>query len=387
MGAVYHGRRLADGADVALKLLHHERHAARLESEARLLSRLRHPRVARMLDDHSHSARRCLVMELVRGPSLARVLAQRGPLPVAEALEYVRQLCEALTYVHAQQVVHRDVKPANVILGERGVVLVDFGIARALRGGSGAAGAIGTPGFMAPEVLAGGAVSPRTDVFGLAATLWTLVVGTPPRFLEPALLCELVDGVDRTVAEAVRAALEPDPYLRLPSVDAFAGALGERLEPAPRARLENRRVLDTIVRSAAGVFEAAAASIALFDRASRDLVYECSWGPGAETVVGMRLPHGTGIAGAVLAAGEPEAIPSCRTDPRFARQVAASTGYVPGTMLVVPLRRRAAPFGIVQVLRDGAAFGPGDVERGSAWVNLALATLDADAGETLTGGS
>ena len=76
----------------------------------------------------------------------------------------------------------------------------------------------------------------------------------------------------------------------------------------------------------------------------------------------------------MLAAGEPEAIPSCRTDPRFARQVAASTGYVPGTMLVVPLHRRAAPFGIVQILRDGAAFGPSDLERGSAFVNLALAT-------------
>ncbi|MDA0159827.1 protein kinase [Solirubrobacter ginsenosidimutans] len=386
MGAVYHGRRLSDGADVALKLLHDERHAARLESEARLLSRLRHPRVARVLDDRSHGARRCLVTELVHGPSLARLLEQRGPLPVAEALEYVRQLCEALAYVHAQQVVHRDVKPANVVLGERGVVLVDFGIARDLRGSGsgGATGAIGTPGFMAPEVLAGGTVSPRTDVFGVAATLWTLVVGKPPRFLEPTLLCERADGVDRTVAEAVRAGLEPDPYLRLPSVRAFAGALGAGLEPA---RLESPRVLETIVRSAAGVFHAAAASIALFDRAAGDLVYECSWGPGAEAVVGMRLPLGTGIAGAVLAAGEPEAIPSCRTDPRFARQVAASTGYVPGTMLVVPLRRRSAPFGIVQVLRDGAAFGPGDIERGSAFVNLALATLDADAGETLTGGS
>ena len=79
MGAVYHGRRLSDGADVALKLLHDERHAARFESEARLLSRLRHPRVARVLDDRSHGARRCLVMELVRGPSLARVLDRARP--------------------------------------------------------------------------------------------------------------------------------------------------------------------------------------------------------------------------------------------------------------------------------------------------------------------
>ncbi|MGH2950248.1 MAG: protein kinase domain-containing protein [Solirubrobacteraceae bacterium] len=391
MGAVYRGRRLADGAEVALKLLLEERNATRLEIEARLLSRLRHPRVVRVLDHVADERRHCLVMELVRGPSLARVLHERGRLPVPEAVGHVRQACEALAYVHAQRVVHRDVKPANLILSGGGVVLVDFGIAREERGGDPGTIGIGTPRFMAPEVLAGGMASPRSDVFGVGATLWTLVAGQPPVFLERASLADVVDGVDRAVERAVSAALEPDPYLRLPSVEAFARALGEGLGPdegAPLGLSVARTsvpppVLETVVRSAAGVFGAAAASIAFAD--GEELVYESAWGAGAEEIVGVRLPAGAGIAGAVLAAGEPEAIASCREDPRFARAVAARTGYVPNTMLAVPLMRGGTAFGVLQVLdrRDGGAFRPEDVVRGQAFVELALALLEAAGGDTL----
>jgi hypothetical protein len=387
MGAVYRGRRLADGADVALKVLLEQRNAARFAIEARLLSRLRHPRVVRVLDHVTDGDRQCLVMELVRGRSLALELADRGPLPVPEAVEHIRQACEALAYVHAEHVIHRDVKPANLILGEPGVVLVDFGIAREAEGTDRGTAAIGTPRFMAPEVLAGGVVSPRSDVYGVGATLWTLVAGEPPRFLERASLADRASGVGREVEAAVRAALEPDPYLRLPSVEAFARALGEGLdtgEGAPLGLSVERptippAVLETIVRSAAGVFDAAAASIALADRVSGDLVYESAWGAGADEIVGVRLPRGAGIAGAVLAAGEAEAIADCAADPRFAREVAARTGYVPNTMLVHPLVSGGRGFGVLQVLdrRDGGAFGPADVERGAAFVALALATLDA----------
>ena len=394
MGAVYEGRRIADGADVALKLLLEERNAARLQIEARLLSRLRHPRVVRVLGHVADGARHCLVMELVRGPSLAQLLAQRGRLPVDDAVAHVRQTCEALAYVHAQHVVHRDVKPSNLILGEDGVVLVDFGIARESAGTDHGTHAIGTPRFMAPEVLAGGMVSTRSDVFGLGATLWTLVAGAPPGYLERASLSARADGVTRAVDAAVRAALEPDPYLRLPSVEAFARTLGEGLGPDAGASLGlsverpslPRPVLETIVRSAAGVFGAAAASIALVDREDGDLVYESSWGTGAEEIVGVRLAPGVGIAASVLAAGEPEAIPSCADDPRFARAVAARTGYIPGTMLVLPLLRGSTPFGVLQVLdrRDGGAFGPDDITRGRAFVELALATLDPPGTETIS---
>jgi hypothetical protein len=331
-------------------------------------------------------------MELVHGPSLAEVLAERGPLPAQEAVEHVRQACEAVAYVHAQHVVHRDVKPANLILSDRGVVLVDFGIAREASRTDHGTRAIGTPRFMAPEVLAGGLVSPRSDVFGLAATLWTLVAGEPPGFMERARLSDKAGGVGREVDEAVRAGLDPDPYLRLPSVDAFARALGEGLGPEAGASLglsvERPSVppfvLEAIVRAAAGVFGAAAASIALVDPGG-ELVYESAWGAGADEIVGVRLPPGTGIAGAVVESGEAEAIASCREDLRFAMQLASATGYIPNTMLVLPLLRGARAFGVVQVLdrRDGEAFGPADVDRGEAFLALVLAALDVSGGETV----
>ena len=97
-------------------------------------------------------------MELVEGDGPRRDPQGTGHpgLPLDDAIEYVRQACEALQYVHEQQIVHRDVKPQNLILGEDGVVLVDFGVARELsEQGRGHVG-IGTPRFMAPEVFAGG---------------------------------------------------------------------------------------------------------------------------------------------------------------------------------------------------------------------------------------
>jgi Protein kinase domain/GAF domain len=386
MGAVHRARRLSDGASVAIKQPLLERDLVRFRIEARLLSRLRHPRVVRVIDLVADEHGDFLVMELVRGPSLAAVLDERGPLPVADAVEYVRQACEALAYVHQEHVVHRDVKPANLILADDGIVLVDFGIAREESGGDHPTKALGTPRFAAPEVLAGAMPSPRSDVFGLAATLWALIAGRPPGFLERTL-----PGVSREVETALKGGLEPDPQLRVPSAEAFARALGEGIATAigaslalsvPRPSAEPA-VLETAVRAAAGVFGAAAASIAFL---SGDvLVYESAWGAGAEEIVGVRLEPGTGIATHVVASGRPEAVARCREDARFAREVAARTGYVPNTMLVLPLGPSERPFGVLQILDrlDGEAFGPGDVDRGMAFAELALTALDTHGGDTL----
>jgi GAF domain-containing protein len=125
---------------------------------------------------------------------------------------------------------------------------------------------------------------------------------------------------------------------------------------------------------AAGVFQAAAASLALLDGATGELVYEASWGAGASEILGMRLPPGTGVAGVVAATGVGEAVPDCRSDERFAAAWAARTGYVPSTMLTVPLRRGQRTLGVLQVLdrRDGRGYGPDDVERAAAFADLAL---------------
>ena len=190
MGEVYRALDREREADVALKRMLDPRYEARFTIEARLLLQLRHRRVVRVLDHFHDDTGKYVVMELVEGQDLGRMLRKRGTpgLPVPEIVDYALQTCQALGYVHEQQIVHRDVKPANLILGEHGVVLVDFGIARALDPDVSGTIGVGTPRFMAPEVLAGGVVSPRSDVFGLAATLLTLITGKAPMYGAPVEL-------------------------------------------------------------------------------------------------------------------------------------------------------------------------------------------------------
>jgi eukaryotic-like serine/threonine-protein kinase len=392
MGAVYRARDSDTKVDVAVKRLVDTRHAARFEIEARLLAQLRHPRVVRVVDYFQDAGGQYLVMDLVNGRDLGGLLKDQpgGRLPVAEAIEYVREACEALQYVHEQQIVHRDVKPQNLIRGEDGVVLVDFGIATEVEEDTdpGTVG-IGTPKFMAPEVFAGGIVSPRSDVFGLAATLWTLLVGKPPVYGERRRLTDVVPEAPPELEDTLEAGLQMIPERRVASVAAFARALGE---PLKRTKGESLAIsverpdapvalMEGIVKTAAGVFEAAASSIALVDRTTGELVYQSAWGAGAHEVVGMRLPPGQGIAGAVIASGQADAC-DCRNDPRFAARIAEGTGYVPYTMLVVPLKRGDEAIGALSLLdrRDGGYYGPDDMDRAALFAELAVVALDVEPG-------
>jgi hypothetical protein len=381
MGAVYRAR---DGdEEVALKRLVDLGQIASFEIEARLLARLRHPRVVKVLDNLRDGRDSYLVMELVRGPDLGVVLEERGSpgLPPGEVLELGRQAADALDYVHAQQIVHRDVKPRNLIACDRGVVLVDFGVARELGDDPGTRG-VGTPRFMAPEVLVGEGVTARSDVYGLAATIWTLLAGTPPSYGNP----DPLPGVEPELERALRRALDPRPERRFASAAALAAALGSPVEALsgeslvaslPDAGPGRRRLLEAVVRTAAGVFEAAAASVALRDEGTGELVYHAAWGTSGDEIVGVRLSPGEGIAGAVLEGGEPEVVPDCRSDERFAAHIAAGTRYVPYTMLVVPLVREDGVVGVLSVLdrRDGSPYDQADVPRAELFAELALAML------------
>jgi predicted Ser/Thr protein kinase len=390
MGAVYTARRRGGEELVAVKRLLDPRDAVRFEIEARLLSQLSHPRVVGVLDHFVEANGRYLVMELVGGANLVDLVNQRGQpgLPIDEAVGYALQLCEALTYVHDQQVIHRDVKPDNVIVGDGGVTLVDFGIAREYTDVDEGTIGIGTPRYMAPEVLAGGIVSPRSDVFGAAATLWTVLAGEPPMYGAVDALSDLVPEASHQLDAALRGGLAIDPHDRFPDMRALAAALGADELDAVRGRSLERSVerptvprdlLVAVVRAAAGVFEAAASSIALVDAKGGDLVYEAAWGAGADEIVGVRLPAGSGIAGAVVAAGKAEAVADCRGDSRFAQRVAAGTGYVPHTMIVVPLRRDGVTIGALSVLdrRDGRAYAPRDATRAEAFGDLAVLAVAA----------
>ncbi len=392
-GAVYRARDSDTGIEVALKQSIHPQHDHRFEIEAGLLASLQHPRVVRIIDHFSDSSGQYLVMELVRGIDLGALLKQRGDpgVPVELAIEYVRQACEALQYVHDQQILHRDVKPQNLILGEQGVVLVDFGIARVMEEVEASATVgIGTPRYMAPEVFAGGAISPRADVFGVAATLWTLLTGRPPVYADAAKLSDNVAGVTPELERTIAAGLEIIPERRVASVSAFAKALGAPLQLEGGLSLgvsleetdAPRSLLEAVVHTAAGVFGAAAASLCLMDETTDELVYQSAWGAGAREIVGVRLPPRAGIAGTVVASGVGEAIPQCAVDPRFAAGIATGTGYVPNTMLVVPLRRRGRPIGALSILdrRDGGSYRRDDVEPAELFADLAVKALDVAPG-------
>ena len=401
MGAVYRAHDRQDGDDVAIKRLTDKRHSERFDIEARLLAHLNHPRVVRVRDYFRDASGKYLVMDLVDGTDLGFILMERGlpGLPFDEAIEYVRQACEALQYVHDQQIVHRDVKPQNMIVSDEGIVLVDFGVATELGEEGGTVG-IGTPRFMAPEVFAGGHVSPRSDVFGLAATLWTLIVGKPPVYADPKPLSQRVPEITPELEQTIAAGLEMLPERRVASVSAFARALGSQLHSTGESLALSveqpaapRTLIEAIVKTAAGVFEAAATSIALVDRTTGELVFQSAWGAGAREIVGVRLPPGTGISGSVAETGEATAVADCRSDPRFASQIAAGTGYVPYTMLVVPLLRDGRPIGTMALLdrRDGNAYSAGDMERAALFADLAVTALDVEPeaftslGETVLG--
>jgi hypothetical protein len=236
---------------------------------------------------------------------------------------------------------------------------------------------------MAPEALAGTELSPRSDVYGLGATVWALLTGTAPRLGAR----EGLPGGGSALNRTVRAALEIDPERRLPSADAFAAGLGGEL-PVSQGRdlgvsLSDEgapaRLLEAVVRVTAGVFDAAATSLALL-RWDGALLYRSAWGAGAEEIVGVELPSGQGIAGAVVASRQGEVVPDCRADPRFAGAVSRRTGYVPHTMIVVPLLRGDEVIGALSVLdrRDGERYGIADLARATLFADLAVAALDAD---------
>jgi putative methionine-R-sulfoxide reductase with GAF domain len=397
MGAVYRGVNRVTGQPVAVKRLLDTRHAARFEIEARLLSQLKHPRVVEVLDHfQDQEGVYYLVMELIEGMDLGAMVEQRGNpgLPIDQVVDFTRQACEALQYVHDQRIVHRDVKPQNLICDQgEGIVLVDFGVARELGASESGTVGVGTPRYMAPEVFAGGAVSARADVFGLAATMWTLITGSPPVYGDPTQLAAEFPGVTPQLEATLRAGLEIIPERRVASVAAFANALGEKLVTSEGASLAlslNKQggphnLIEAVVRAGAGVFEAAAASIALTDRTTGELVYQAAWGAGGNEIVGVRLPPGVGIAGSVVAGGEGVAVPDCRNDPRFAAQIAAGTGYVPNTMLVVPLKRPDdSVVGVLSILdrRDGGAYDQRDVMRAESFAELALIALEVDPSAT-----
>lgn len=200
--------------------------------EARILAGLHHPSLPRVTDYFLQKGRSYLVMDYVPGEDLQAMLDARGkPFGEADVLPWLRQLLDALCYVHVRQVTHRDIKPANLKVTPEGrLVLVDFGIAKAGTGGAGpgrtAFGAKGcyTPYLAAPEQIMGQATGPRTDLFAVGATFAYLLTGQLP---------PTAAGLPAPLGPVIARALAADPGGRW----ADAAAMGAALAPAAVALL------------------------------------------------------------------------------------------------------------------------------------------------------
>ncbi len=188
MGTVYRARDVELDEHVALKVLRRELldapgMVARFRSEAKLARRVTHRNVARVFDITEHEGERFLTMELIDGEPLSTSLARGGPQPLERAIAIAADVAAGLAAAHAAGVVHRDLKPDNVLLAKDGrAVITDFGVARAFTGAlamSSAAGALlGTPAYMAPEQVEGKRdIDARADVYAFGALLFELVTG------------------------------------------------------------------------------------------------------------------------------------------------------------------------------------------------------------------
>ena len=192
MGIVWRGRDELLARDVAVKEVQITAHASPSESEAiyqrtlreaRTAARLKHPSVVTVYDVVEESGSPWIIMELVEARSLDRVITEDGPLPPLEAAELGSSLVGALATAHAAGVLHRDVKPSNVLVGQDGkAVLTDFGIATFAEDPSmtQAGIVVGTPGFTAPERVRGDVATPASDLWSLGATLYAAVEGRGP---------------------------------------------------------------------------------------------------------------------------------------------------------------------------------------------------------------
>jgi serine/threonine protein kinase len=332
--------------EVAIKLLAEHladdsQFVTRFRREALAAAKLVHPNIVQVFDfgfdDPTH--RHYIAMELVRGQSGAEILRDEGVLDVRDALSIVAQACRGLEYAHRNGVVHRDVKPGNLMRGEDGVVkLADFGIAKAISDESSitqVGSVLGTAAYLAPEQAAGEQAGPAADLYALGVVTYQFLSGRLPYEAQsltelalkqqrevPPRLDELNPDVSPQLALAVDRALALDPRQRPPSADDLRRALADGARGVGPATSETR-----------------VAGPATTATTVRGVV-------GSDTGV-------TGVAGAPVQARQPRA-------PRAPRPVAAPPPSAPTAAARRTPRRRSRTrrfFGVTLVLLLLAAGG------------------------------
>jgi tRNA A-37 threonylcarbamoyl transferase component Bud32 len=248
MSSVYRAHDKLLERRVALKVLHEQftrdsDYVERFRREARSVAQLSHPSIVTVIDRGEQDGRQFIVFEYVDGENLKALIERGGPLPEREALDLALQITRALSFAHANGLVHRDVKPQNVLLDDEGRAKVtDFGIARALdvQAGITQTGTVmGTSDYIAPEQARGTKASEQTDVYSLGAVLYELLTGEVP-----------FRG-DNFVAVAMRHINEPVPSVRerRPDVSPCAEAIVQRaMAKDPRDRFESMDELGAAIQ-------------------------------------------------------------------------------------------------------------------------------------------
>ena len=287
MGTVYKAHDAELDEMVALKTLRRELVSApgaleRFKREVKLARKVTHRSIARVFDvgeTDGANGEKFLTMEYVKGRSLGRVLGERGPLSPSEAVQIGGAIAEGLAAAHAAGVVHRDLKPDNVLIEDGGrVVLTDFGVARAIEAtdvrSTAAGGIVGTPAYMAPEQVEAGTVDGRTDVYALGIVLFEMLSGVLPfagetpfaiaaaRLIRaPIDLGTLRPDLPTPLLDVVRRALARTPSSRFQSASAMATALAasittttmtRRASVPPPATAIERRIAVVPFRAAEG---------------------------------------------------------------------------------------------------------------------------------------
>ncbi len=249
MGCVFRACHLPLQRDVALKVLadrfaSDESYRLRFVTEARAVARLNHPNIVQVYDFGSVGTTTYLAMELVRGASVGDFIKRNGRFAEREAIAIVRQACVALGVAHAARIIHRDVKPDNLILSDSGVVkLVDLGLAKSLSDDQNLTqtGVVsGTPHYISPEQIAGlKDIDGRADIYSLGATLFHMVTGrTPFQGSSPMVVVAkhlheepedpraVVPGLSEGICAVIRKMMARDRDQRYPDVQVVDEALG-----------------------------------------------------------------------------------------------------------------------------------------------------------------
>jgi serine/threonine protein kinase len=316
MGTVYLATHLGLERPVAVKIIKREFAgdadvAERFLREARTMAKLHHPHAAMIFDaGNLPDGRHFIVMEFVEGETLSQALAREGRFSPSRAVEIATQICDVLEEAHRLGIIHRDLKPSNILLGKRGVCVLDFGVAKVLassaestatHASTGSGQLIGTPRYMSPEQCLGQRVGARSDLYSLGVLLYEMLAGRPP-FVDPlqsALLIKqatapapplprLRPDIARPLALTVHTLLAKRSDDR-PRTAAIAKALLERSLTQPERTLPDLEPLSAMVA-------AADAGRSLLFRVGAPLVLVTTfgallaWGYTGESAAELRVP-------------------------------------------------------------------------------------------------